>query len=68
MSINELILKKIDDLTIPNKMKEILKQILKAEAEMKILGEKRYKPVLGKILEKYADEPDVKEFCNRYGS
>ena len=66
--INELILKKIDDLTIPSKIKEILKEILKAEEQMRILDEKPSKVNLSKILQKYADDDDVKEFCNKHDS
>ena len=68
MAINDLILKKIDNLTIPNKMKEILKEVLKAEEQMRILNDKNYKTNLSKILQRYADDDDVKEFCSKYDS
>ncbi len=68
LAINEIILKKLDELDIPDKMKNILKEILRIEEEMKILGSKRdYKNNMSKILEKYADDEDVMEFCSRYG-
>ena len=68
LAINDLILKKIDNLTVPSKMKEILKEILKAEERMKILNDTNYKINLNKILERYADDDDVKEFCSKYDS
>ena len=68
LAINDLILKKIDNLTVPSKMKEILKETLKAEERMRILNDKNYKTNLSKILERYADDDDVKEFCSKNDS
>ncbi len=67
MAINPLIINKIDDLDIPNKMKEILKEVLKIEETMTLLNEKNYKN-MEKILKKYADDDDVKGFCSKYVS
>lgn len=49
-------------------MKEILKEVLKAEEQMRILNDKNYKTNLSKILQRYADDDDVKEFCSKYDS
>lgn len=68
LAINEIILKKIDSSDIPDKMKNILKEVLKAEERMKILSDKNYKANLGKILQNYADDDDVMEFCSKHGS
>ena len=68
LAINDLILKKINNLTASDKMKEILQEVLEAEEQMRILNDKNYKSSLGRILERYANEPDVKEFCSKYDS
>lgn len=68
LQINDLILKKIDSLDIPDKMKDVLKEILVAEEQMRILNDKNYKASLDKILQRYADCDDVMEFCSTYAS
>ncbi|MDA7990636.1 MAG: hypothetical protein MPK30_06005 [Gammaproteobacteria bacterium] len=66
MSINPLITSKVDSQPVPDKIKEIIHEILAAEVKMGSLGERRNAPSnLSKILEKYADDPDVVEFCGR---
>ena len=66
MQINDLILRKIDSLDIPDKIKEVLTEILMAEEQMRILNDKNYKANLDKILQRYADCDDVMEFCSTY--
>ena len=68
LPINDLILKRIDGLDIPSKMKDVLKEILKAEEKMKILNDKNYTDNLSKVLQNYADDDDIKEFCTKYVS
>ena len=68
LPINDLILKRIDGLDIHSKMKDVLKEILKAEEQMKILNDKNYTANLSKILQKYADDNDIREFCAKYVS
>ena len=68
LQINDLILRKIDSLDIPDKMKDVLKEILIAEEQMKILNDKNYKTNLNKILQRYADCDDIMEFCRTYAS
>ena len=68
LAINDLILKKIDSLGVPDKMKDVLKEILKAEEQMKILNDKNYKANLSKILQRYADDDEIKEFCSKHGT
>lgn len=68
MTINDLILNEIDRSAIPDKMKGILKEVLRTEEQMKILNDKNYKTNLSKILQKYADDDDIKEFCSKYDS
>lgn len=68
LQINDLILRKIYSLDIPDKMKDVLKEILIAEAQMRILNEKDYKANLDKILQRYADCDDIMEFCRTYAS
>ncbi len=65
LTINPLILDKIDSLDVPDKIKMILKEILEMEDRLEIHDEKRGAvSSISKILEKYADEGDVKEFCS----
>ena len=68
MAINTIILNRIDSLVVPAKMKNVLKDVLEAEEQMRILNDKNYKNNLSKILEKYADDADITEFCRRHGS
>ena len=47
----------------------ILNKILDAESSQGIQDDKKGAVLsISKILEKYADEKDVKEFCSWYGS
>lgn len=67
MPINPLISNKIKNDEIPDKIKQILSEILNAENEMQNHGSKSdYKINIAKILEKYADDQYVKNFCDTY--
>ena len=69
LPINPLILEKIDNLDIPTKIKEILNEALNAEDQMNILHEtKNFKENIVKILEKFADDEEVRRFCKDYES
>lgn len=64
MPTNPLILDKIERLDVPDKIKMILNEILEMEERLELVGEKRGAvQSISKILEKYADDEDVKEFC-----
>lgn len=66
MPINPLILAKIENLDVPDKIKEIIKKILNTEDSMEILGGKRNAvDSLAKILEEYDNDPEVQEFCKQ---
>ena len=65
LPINPLILNKIESLDVPDKIKMILNEILEIEDRLEIKNEKRGAvQSISKILEKYADDNDVKEFCS----
>ena len=65
MPINPLIRDKIKHLDVPDKIKMMLNEVLEMEDRLEIQGEKRGEPPISKIIEKYADDEDVKEFCSR---
>lgn len=65
MPVNPLIRNRVGCLNVPDKMKTILNEILDVESRLEIHDDKREAvPSISKILEKYADEEDVKEFCS----
>ena len=65
MSVNPLIRNRVDCLNVPDKIKMILNKILDAESSQGIQDDKKGAVLsISKILEKYADEKDVKEFCS----
>ncbi len=67
LSINPLISNKIQNGNLPDKIKEILHEILKAEIDMDIQNAKKdYKSNINKLLEKYADDEQVRNFCENY--
>ena len=67
MPINPYITDKIKNDNQPEKIKQVLNEILKREDEMEIEGaQKDYKQNIAKILEKYADDDEIKKFCERY--
>ena len=66
MPINPLISNKIQNGDMPDKIKEILHEILNAENDMDIQNTKEaYKPI-SKLIEKYADDEEVRNFCKKY--
>ena len=69
MPINPLILSKIDTLDISPIIKEILKETLRIEEEMITLHElTNYDKNICNLLQKYADNPEVRKFCENYES
>lgn len=69
MHSNQIILDKITSLEIPEDIKGILKEILNTEEEMKILNAtKDFRKNIDKLLEKYANDEKIKEFCKKYES
>ena len=63
LSVNPLIRNRVDCLNVPDKIKMILNKILDAESSQGIQDDKKGAVLsISKILEKYADEKDVKEF------
>ena len=65
LSVNPLIRNRVDCLNVPDKIKMILNKILDAESSQGIQDDKKGAVLsISKILEKYADEKDVKEFCS----
>ncbi len=68
MPVNDLILKEIDAYDAPDRIKDILKEVLKAEEQMDLADGKNYKTNLGKILTRHAGNEDIQEFCNKHGS
>ena len=66
MPINPLISNKIQNGDMPDKIKKILNEILNAENEMDVQNtQKDHKPI-DKLLEKYADDEQVRSFCENY--
>ena len=64
LPINPLILDKIGRLDVPDKIKVILNEILKMEDRLEAVDDRGGGiQSISKILEKYADDEDVKEFC-----
>ena len=67
MPINPLITNKIKNDDLPKKIKAILNDILEKEDEMEIESQQKdYRPNLKKVLEKYADDKEIKDFCENY--
>ena len=67
MPINSLITNKIKNDDLPKKIKAILDDILEKEDEMEIESQQKdYRPNLKKVLEKYADDKEIKNFCEHY--
>lgn len=67
MPINPLITNKIKNDDLPKKIKAILDDILEKEDEMEIESQQKdYRPNLKKVLEKYADDKEIKDFCENY--
>ena len=65
LPVNPLIRNRVDCLNVPDKIKMILNRILDAESSQGIQDDKKGAVLsISKILEKYADEKDVKEFCS----
>ena len=64
MPINPLILDKISRLDVPEKIKTILGEILEMEDRLEMQGEKKNAVLsISKILEKYSEDEDIREFC-----
>lgn len=64
MPINPLIASKIDAQQIPDKIKTIMHEIISAEDSMDTLGERKQAvSTISKIMERYADDSDIAEFC-----
>ena len=67
MPINPLISNKIKNDDLPKKIKTILNEVLDMEDEMEIEGQQKdFKLSLKKILAKYADDKEIKDFCENY--
>ena len=67
MPVNPLISDKIQQDDLPDKIKEILNEILEAEVNMDLQNAKKdYKTNIAKILERYADDEQVRNFCEKY--
>ena len=67
MPINPLISNKIKNDNIPDKIKEVLNEVLSREEDMKAQSaEKDHRLNISKILEKYADDEQVINFCENY--
>ena len=65
LPVNPLIRNRVDCLNVPDKIKMILNRILDAESSQGIQDDKKGAVLsISKIIEKYADEKDVKEFCS----
>ena len=67
LPINPLISNKIKNDNLPEKIKTVLNEILNMEDEMEIESQQRgYRSNLKKVLERYADDEEIKDFCENY--
>ena len=67
MPINPLITDKISSDNLPDKVKKVLNEILRLEEDMEIHDAvKDYKSNISKILDKYADDEEIRKFCVGY--
>ena len=67
MPINPLISNKIKNDDLPETIKTVLNEVLDREDEMEIESQQKdFKSNLKKVLEKYADDKEIKDFCENY--
>ena len=67
MVVNPLIIKEVNALDVPDSIKKVLHDILKVEDEIEA-GDDRHVDTrsIKRILERYADNNEVVEFCDKY--
>lgn len=67
MAINRLIIEKIDSLTVPNKIKSLLKLMLETEEQLEIHGNKKdYFKNYDNILDKFAKDEEIIKFGDSF--
>lgn len=67
MTINKLIIEKIDDLDVPDKIKKLLKLMLETEEQLEIHGNKKdYFKNFDNILDKFCNDQEIIQFGDNF--